>query len=54
MVRVGLKMSMKVIVKIMVRGSFTINSSIDRKEYCTSLTSAVILEIVSPLRFSEK
>ena len=43
-----------IIVKIIVKGSFTANSNIDKKEFCTSFTSPEILEIVSPFRFSEK
>ena len=43
-----------IIVKIIFNGSLTINSKIDNIEFCTSLTSPAILEIVSPLRFSEK
>jgi hypothetical protein len=36
------------IVKIMVNGSLTTSSSIDKKEVCTSLTSAEIQAITSP------
>ena len=45
---------MAIMVNRMVKGSFTINSNIDKKELCTSFTSPAILEMVSPFLFSEK
>src|SRR5690606_13110887 len=53
-VSLGLITIIAIMVNNMVSGSRTISSRIDRKENCTSLTSAVILEMVSPFFFSEK
>ena len=52
-VNFGLITSIANMVKIMVSGSLTISSSIDKKECWISKTSEVILAIVSPFLFSE-
>jgi hypothetical protein len=42
-----------IIVKTMVIGSLTINSKMEKNEFCTSLTSPSIRAMISPFRFSE-
>ena len=49
-----LKLNITINEKIIVKGSLTINSNIDRKEFCNSNTSDEIRAIKSPFFFSEK
>ena len=52
-VNFGLIANMAIIVKMIVSGSLTISSNIDKKECCISNTSDVMRAIVSPFLFSE-